>query len=160
TTRRRCGAQPFSPLSATRTGPGLSTRHPVARERLGRFEAGNVEARAISSSTLGGLVPSTIPPWVAEAVAYGVRSGAPLATALERLDLPPVGMNAAWAKVTTGATVTNQTAENTAMTASADVVVASATDPLKTISAYADFSAQAQELSGGWFDRVIGEELG
>jgi hypothetical protein len=62
--------------------------------------------------------------------------------------------------VTTGATVTNQTAENTALTASADVVAASATDALKTIGAYADFSAQTQERSGGWMDRVIGEELG
>src|SRR5206468_3903549 len=100
------------------------------------------------------------PPYVAEAVAYGVRSTAPLALALERLDLPPVGMNVAWAKVTTGASVTNQTAENTALTASADVVAASATDALKTIGAFVDFSSQAQELSGGWFDRVIGEELG
>jgi hypothetical protein len=69
-------------------------------------------------------------------------------------------MNAPWAKTTTAATVTNQTAENAALTASADVAVSSATDPLKTIGAYADFSAQSQELSGGWFDMVIGEELG
>jgi hypothetical protein len=83
-----------------------------------------------------------------------------LATALLRLDLPPVGMNAAWAKVTTAATVTNQTSENTAVTASADVVIASATDPLGTIAASLDFSAQSLERSGGWFDRVAGEELG
>lgn len=101
-----------------------------------------------------------IEPWVAEAVAYGVRSTAPLATALLRLDLPPIGMNAAWAKVTTPATVTNQTAENTAVTASADLVVASATDALGTIAASLEFSAQSQERSGGWFDRVAGEELG
>ena len=89
-----------------------------------------------------------IEPWVAEAVAYGVRSTAPLATALLRLDLPPIGMNAAWAKVTTPATVTNQTAENTAVTASADLVVASATDALGTIAASLEFSAQSQERSG------------
>jgi hypothetical protein len=139
-----------------------------AEDRLQRFRASveehhdrhGAETRAITSSTLGGLIPATIPPYVQEAVAYGVRSTAPLATALLRLDLPPVGMSAAWAKVTTGATVTNQTAENTALTASSDEVVASATDALGTIGSYVDFSAQSQEMSGGWFEQVIGEELG
>jgi hypothetical protein len=134
---------------------------PAASERLNRDRAaGDREQRAVGSSTLGGLIPAVISPWVAEAVAYGVRSTAPLATALLRLELPPVGMSAAWAKVTTPATVTNQTAENTAMTASGDVVVGSATDPLGTIGAFLDFSVQSQERSGGWFDRVAGEELG
>jgi HK97 family phage major capsid protein len=118
------------------------------------------ETYAVGSSTLGGLIPATIEPWVAEAVAYGVRSTAPLAAALLRLDLPPVGMSAAWAKVTTAATVTNQTAENTAVTASTDAVIGSATDPLGTIAASLDFSAQSLERSGGWFDRVAGEEMG
>jgi Phage capsid family len=146
--------------SARNAGKGMTP--PDVRERLDRFQSAQqkIEKFAVGTSTLGGLVPATIEPWVAEAVAYGVRSTAPLAAALLRLDLPPVGMNAAWAKVTTPATVTNQTAENTAMTASADDVVASATDPLGTIGAFLDFSAQSQERSGGWFDRVAGEELG
>ncbi len=139
-----------------------------AQDRLKRFEydrrdnasAHRVELRAITTGTLGGLVPAVLPPYVAEAVAYGVRSGAPLAAALERLDLPPVGMNVPWAKVTTGAVVTNQTAENAALTASPDEVVASATDPIQTIGAYADFSAQSRDLSGGWLDIVLGYELG
>jgi hypothetical protein len=134
---------------------------PLAEGRLNRARAAaEVETRAITSATLGGILPATIEPWVADAVAYGVRSTAPLAAALLRLDLPPVGMNAAWAKVTTPATVTNQTAENAALTASADAVVGSATDPLGTIGASLDFSSAATERSGGWFDRVIGEELG
>jgi hypothetical protein len=132
---------------------------PDANERLQRHQAA-VETRAITSTTLGGLIPATIPPYVAEAIAYGVRSTAPLAAALLRLDLPPTGTSVAWAKVTTGATVTNQTAENTAVTASADEVIASATDALGTIAASLDFSAQSLERSGGWFDRVAGEDLG
>jgi HK97 family phage major capsid protein len=128
------------------------------RQRLQHHAAS--EQRAVTSTTLGGLIPSTIPPWVAEAVAYGLRSTAPLASALERLDLPPVGMNAPWAKVTTAATVNVQTAENSALPASADLAVPSATDGLKTIGGYLDFSAQSQELSGGWFDKIAGEELG
>jgi len=138
-----------------------TTSDPFARERLGRFEhAGGTERFAIATSTLGGLVPATIPPWVQEAVAYGVHATAPLSMALEWLDLPPVGQNAAWARVTTGASVLNQSAQNVALTASADVVAASETDALQTIGAFADFSAQSQERSGGWFDRLIGEELG
>ena len=139
-----------------------SKTDPFARDRLGRSEhaADRTEKFAIATGTLGGLVPATIVPWVAEAVAYGVRASAPLSLALERLPLPPLGMNAAWAKVTTAATVTNQSAENSALTASSDPVVASATDALQTVGSFVDFSAQSQERSGGWFDRVIGEELG
>jgi Phage capsid family len=134
---------------------------PLAKERLNRARAAaEVETRAITSATLGGLIPAVIEPWTAAAIAYGVRSTAPLSAALLRLDLPPVGMSAAWVKTTTAATVTNQTAENAALTASADVVLASATDPLGTIGASLDFSSAAQERSGGWFDKVIGEELG
>jgi hypothetical protein len=132
---------------------------PDAQERLDRSMT-SAEKRAVGSSTLGGLIPSTIEPYVAEAIAYGVRTTAVLATALLRLDLPPVGMNVAWAKVTTPATVTNQSSENAAVTASADAVVASATDPLGTIAASLEFSAQSQERSGGWFDRIAGEEMG
>lgn len=138
----------------------------AAKDRLDRFEMTrqsgslDVETRAISTTTLGGIVPGQLPPWVAEAVAYGVRSTAPLALALERLDLPPEGMSAYWAKATTATTVGGQTSQNTAITQSADTVVASATDPLQTVGAFVDFSAQTQERSGGWFDRIIGEELG
>lgn len=131
---------------------------PDAVDRLNRERAAS-EKRAVPSTTFP-WAAAAVPPFVNEAVSYGVRASAPLAAALERLDLPPSGTVVSWAKVTTGATVTNQTAENTAMTASADPVVASATDALGTLGAYVDFSAQAQELSGGWFDRVIGEELG
>jgi hypothetical protein len=129
-----------------------------AADRLAR--GASSERFAIGTGTLGGLVPATIPPWVAQAVAYGIHQTAPLSMALERLPLPPVGMNAAWAKLTTGASVTSQSSQNTAATASADIVAASTTDALQTIAAFADFSAQSQERSGGWFDRIIGEELG
>lgn len=138
------------------------TFNPAARDRLAQFRRAPVDVTrfAISTSTLGGLIPTTIPPYVAEAVAYGLRSSAPLAAALEILPLPPVGMNVAWAKVTTAATVGVQSAESATIPASADEVVASATDPICTVAASIDFSAQSQDLSGGWWDRVIGYELG
>jgi hypothetical protein len=168
----------YKPLTVTERSPyGATSEHswvldmaaqkldlntdPLARERLNRARAaGDREERAISTSTLGGLLPTSIEPWVSEAVAYGLRSTAPLAAALERLDLPPVGMNAAWAKTTTATTVTNQASQNAALTVSTDPVVGSVTDALQTIGAYVDFSAQTRELSGGWTDMVIGEELG
>ncbi len=132
---------------------------PRAEERLGRARAA-IEKRAVSSTTLGGIIPATIPPYVQECIAYGLRSSAPLALALERLDLPPVGTDVNWAVVSTVATVTNQTAESAALTASADPVVDSTDDPLATIAAYVDFSAQSQQRSGAWFDMVIGQDLG
>jgi hypothetical protein len=143
--------------SANMAGKGVAPGD--AQERISRHRSAS-EQRAVSTTLLGGLLPATIPPYVAEAVAYGVRSTAPLAAAMLRLDLPPVGMSVAWTKVTTGATVTNQTAENTAVTASADVVAASTTDPLGTIAADLPFSAQSLDRSGGWFDRLSGEEMG
>lgn len=131
-----------------------------AQERLDRHRSwAEKQQRAVSTTTLS-FIQGVLPPWVAEAVSHGVRSGAPLASALLRLDLPPTGDAAFWAKVTTGATVTNQTAENAALTASTDAVVDSAEDPLRTVAAYLDYSAQGSERSGGWFDRVMGDELG
>jgi HK97 family phage major capsid protein len=163
--RARSPYGPDSEHSWVQDRASLSLRiaPPDARERLNHHgqavEDGNVQERAITTSTLGGIVPATIPPYVAEAVAYGVRSTAPLASALERLDLPPIGMNVSWAKVTTPLAVGVQTAQNNALTESDDAV-SSTTDALQTIGGYVDFSAQGQELSGGWLDRVLGEELG
>jgi hypothetical protein len=118
--RTRPSYGPDSEHSWVRDSALASMRVPDvnAVDRLARHREAMREERAVGTSLLGGIVPATIPPYVAEAVAYGVRSGAPLASALERLDLPPVGVNVAWAKVTTGATVTNQTAENAALTGS------------------------------------------
>jgi hypothetical protein len=156
---------PRSEHSWVRDSAAATINDVEAKDRLeayGRWRRDQPkEARAISTTTVGGLIPSTIEPWVAEAVAYGLRSTAPLALALERLDLPPVGMNAAWAKVTTATTVpAAQSAQNSALTQSADTAIGSTTDPLQTIGSFVDFSSQSQEMSGGWFDNVIGEELG
>jgi hypothetical protein len=109
---------------------------PLARERLNRFRASfEKEQRAVSTSVLSFVSGIVLPPFVQEAVSFGVRSTAPLALALLRLDLPPTGDSASWAKVTTGATVAagSQSAENAALTASTDPVVGSVEDNLKTL---------------------------
>ncbi len=143
----------------------LATKNvdPAAKDRLDQFNHTahtEVERFAIGTGTLGGFLPTSIPPYIAEAIAWGIRSSAPLAGALEILPLPPIGMNVPWAKVTTAATVGVQTSENTTISASADTVVASATDPIRSISASADFTGVSQDQSGGWFDIVLGQELG
>jgi HK97 family phage major capsid protein len=141
-------------------------RDPIAwaADRLNREQPrhvhGGVEARAVSSTTLGGLIPATLPPELIEQIAFGLRSSAPLATTLLRLDPPEVGTSAQWAKTTTAATVGNQTAENTAVPTSADPVAASATDPLRTIAGELPFSVQTMERGGAQFDRYMGFELG
>jgi hypothetical protein len=93
---------------------------PLANERLNRFRSA-YEKRAVSTSTLAFISGVVLPPRVAEAVAFGIRSVAPLASALLRLDLPPEGDSALWAKVTTAATFPSgsQSAENAALSASA-----------------------------------------
>jgi hypothetical protein len=109
-----------------------------ASERLNRHRAwAEKQTRAVSTSTLSFVSGVVLPPWVAEAVSFGVRSTAPLADALQRIDLPPEGDSASWAKTTTGATVAagSQSAENAAVTASTDPVIGSVEDNLKTLSA-------------------------
>jgi hypothetical protein len=109
-----------------------------ASERLDRHRAwAEKQTRAVSTSTLSFVSGVVLPPWVAEAVSFGVRSTAPLADALQRIDLPPEGDSASWAKTTTGATVAagSQSAENAAVTASTDPVIGSVEDNLKTLSA-------------------------
>ena len=147
--------------AAVRSG---EIKDPRAEERLNRCRAvyGGKQQRAISTSTLTFISSAVIPPYVEEAIAYGLRSTAPFALALERLDLPPSGSNVNWSQISTAATITNQTAENAALTASADVAFGSnVKDPLVTIAGYLDFSAQTRDRSGpGVFDVIIGEELG
>ena len=133
----------------------------LAKERLDRSRSAR-ETRAVSTSVLSFVGSQVLPPWVAESIGYGVRSTAPFAAALLRLDLPPSGDSASWAKVTTGASFTagSQSAENAALTASADPVIASAQDDLKTIGSFIDVSSQSIERSGGWADMTFGRELG
>ncbi len=134
-------------------------RDPEARKRLERARAAH-EERSVATTTLGGLVPTQFPPYIAQATAMAVRSGAPLATALEQLPLPPVGMNVNWTKVTTGSTITNQTAEDATITQSADLVAPAAVDPLGTIASFVDFTYQSEDRSGGWFDLQLAADLG
>ena len=163
---RVSGIDPYgerSPHSWVRDSMAVATvgSDAQAQERLNRFRSA-YEKRAVSTSTLAFVSGIVLPPWVAEAVSFGVRSTAPLAAALLRLNLPPTGDSVSWAKVTTGATVAagSQSAENAAVTASTDPVVGSVEDNLKTLGAFIDVSAQSMERSGGWADRVMGEELG
>ena len=136
---------------------------PLSRERLAHHreaaDKGPTVERFSIASSLFPWAAAAVPPYVEEALALGVRSGAPLAAALERLDLPPKGTKVSWATVTTPVTVGVQTAENTAGSESDDAV-SSRQDALATIMGYIDFSAQVQELSGGWWDRVAAFELG
>jgi hypothetical protein len=93
--RRRIALRDVNPYGAAsphswvldRAAVTLPTGNAAAKERLNRFEASR-EARAITTTALGGLVPSTIPPWVAEAVAYGYaaahRSLSPLSASTSR----------------------------------------------------------------------------
>jgi hypothetical protein len=134
----------------------------AAMGRLRHFHntADQREQFAVSSSTLGGIVPGQLPPFVRDAVAMGLRASAPLVAALEVLPLPETSMNVSWGQVSTPATVGVQSAQNATVPDSPDVVVGLKQDAIVTFTATAEFSAQSQERSGGWLDYVIGYELG
>ena len=134
---------------------------PLASERLARFRSA-YETRAVSTATLSFISGVVLPPWIEQAVSSGIRSVAPLASALLRLDLPPSGDSASWAVVSTPADMAagSQSAENATIDESTDPVVDSEEDDLKTLAGNILVSAQSIEWSGGWSDRVLGEELG
>src|SRR5262249_9202786 len=107
----------------------------------------------------GGLVPAILPPELQAQIAEGLRSGAPLAAALETLPLPATGMHANWSVVGSPFAVGPQSAENATIPPGAGGTAASTHDLPSTLSVSSTWSRQASELSGGWFDRLLADEL-
>lgn len=160
TVRERSPYGADSPHSFFHDEISAQLRHDAtSSERLERHRAAPAEKRAIVSGTLGGVVHNT-PLWISEAIAAAARSQAPLAEALEQIPLPAEGVTVPWSQFGTGSTVTNQTGENVALTASADPAVAIVTDPVATVASYIDYSFQADDRSGGFFDAQIAGDLG
>jgi HK97 family phage major capsid protein len=118
------------------------------------------EQRAASrtdTSSMGELVP---PAWLLELTAGYLRPGRVTADLLTGLALPAGTDSINVPKITTGATVAAQTADNAA-TSTTDPVTGSVAAPVRTITGYVDAAIQLIEQSplAGGLDRLIFQDL-
>jgi HK97 family phage major capsid protein len=133
---------------------------PDAQERLDKDRRWQ-EQRAVTTTTLGGLVPGSggLPLWAAEAFEAAVRASAPLYTSLMKIPLPPEGVTIQFVHATAGTSAAAQGTENTALTET-DSAVSFVNEPFSTVGAYQDYSFHASDRSTGEVDLQLARDLG
>jgi HK97 family phage major capsid protein len=132
---------------------------PAAQQRLLAHEqeardAGQYSERAMSTPTFAGIIP---PQYLIDQYALVARAGRPTANVVQHLDLPPSGMSLIVPKGTTGASIGQQTAENTALTTQ-DQAWSNVTVPVVTAGGYNDISRQSLERAEG-IDEIVFNDL-
>jgi len=143
---------------AARVGGEPQAGNRLHVDRLLREKAATgKEERAVTTSTVGGIMP-TLPLWVDQALMAAVRSTAPLFDALEKLPLPEQGTTVQFSKWTTGSSVGTQATESTAVT-SVDPAIAFDNEPLSTFAGAVVFSFQIADR-GVNADQQIAQDLG
>jgi HK97 family phage major capsid protein len=133
---------------------------PNAQERVGRHHAhelerlGDVEQFAITSGTLGGIIP---PAYLIELYAKASRNGRVYADQANNGRLPDVGMSIVLPRLTTGLAAGVQATESTALTTQ-DPVEADLSVPVRTLGGYSPVSRQAIERAA-YSDQILFEDL-
>lgn len=128
-----------------------------ARQRLERHgqevmvEREAQQTRAVSTGGFAGLV---IPQYLVELAARVIRSGRPVANAMTHLPLPSQGMSVIVPRGTTGAAVSSQATENTALQ-NTDEVWANLNVPVVTIGGQQDVSRQSLERGAPGIDEIV-----
>lgn len=130
-----------------------------AAERLARHmseervERGNKirQTRAVGTGAFAGLV---IPQYLTDMYAPMARTNRPFADACRRRPLPAQGMTVEIARVTTGTSVDNQTAENTAV-AEQDMDDTTLSIPVRTAAGQQTASRQSVERGAGVEDVIL-----
>ena len=110
-----------------------------------RVERGNLVARAAGTAAFSGLV---VPQYLVDMYAPKARAGRPFADACRSHDLPEKGMTVNIAAVTTGTTVDDQAAENTAVSET-DIDDTNISVPVRTASGQQTLSRQSIERGVG-----------
>jgi Phage capsid family len=116
---------------------------------------GELQARAVSTGSFGGLV---IPQYLINLAARVIRKGRPFANAITRLPLPEQGMSLIIPRGTTGADVSSQATENSALT-NTDEVWNNLTVPIATVGGQQDVSRQTLERGTPGIDQIIYMDL-
>jgi HK97 family phage major capsid protein len=122
-------------------------------EALARLQRNNAEARALNSSTTTG--GDFLPPiWAGSYFAEVKRARRVISSLMRPLPLPPSGETITVPRMTAGATVAVQTADNQTLS-NTDAVTASLTVPVCTVAGYADCSRQVIERSEPGLDQLL-----
>lgn len=131
---------------------------PGAAERISKHHNHEIEKRgeqfAITSSTLGGIIP---PAYLIDLYAKASRNGRVFADQCNGATLPDVGMSVVLPRLTTGTAAGIQATENSALTTQ-DVVEADLSVPVRTIGGYNPVSRQAIERAA-YSDTILFEDL-
>ncbi|RBY82669.1 phage major capsid protein [Blastococcus sp. TF02A-26] len=127
-----------------------------ARARLERHgqevvvEGEGMSERAASTGSFAGLVA---PQYLVDLAAPVLRSGRPVANAVQGLPLPEQGMVLTIPRGTTGASAASQTAENAAVS-NTDQVYTDLQVPVRTIAGQQDISRQSLERGSPGLDEL------
>lgn len=126
-----------------------------AQARIEKHQKFEAEKRAITSSTLGGVLP---PAYLTDLYAKAARNGRVYADqANGSVPLPDVGMSVVIPRITVGLSAGVQATESTAVTTS-DPTEVDLSVPVRTIAGYSPVSRQTLERSG-YADQLLFEDL-
>ena len=127
---------------------------PTSRERIGKHQSRELEKFAITTGTLGGIIP---PAYLIDLYAKASRNGRVFADQCNGQPLPDVGMSIILPRLTVGLSAGSQVTESTALTTS-DPTEVDLTVPVRTIGGYSPVSRQAIERAA-YSDTILFEDL-
>jgi HK97 family phage major capsid protein len=125
-----------------------------ARERIDRHQKYEAEQRAVTTGTLGGIIP---PAYLIDLYAKAGRNGRVFADQVNKQTLPDVGMSVIVPRLTQGTATGSQATENTTVTTQ-DPTETDLSVGVKTIAGYSPVSRQTLER-GGYSDEILFEDL-
>lgn len=131
-----------------------SGEDPAASERIHKHQAHEIEKRAVTTSTLGGIIP---PAYLIDLYAKASRNGRVYADQANNGTLPDVGMSVVVPRLTVGLTAGVQATQNTALTTS-DPTEVDLSVPVVTIGGYSPVSRQSIERAA-YSDTILFEDL-
>ncbi|HXH90785.1 MAG TPA: phage major capsid protein [Thermoanaerobaculia bacterium] len=127
---------------------------PAAQDRINRHQQHEIEKRAVTSSTLGGIIPAQ---YLVDLYAKASRNGRVFADQVNGQTLPDVGMSLVVPRLTQGLSAAAQTTQNTAVVTQ-DPTETDLTVNVNTIAGYSPVSRQAIERAA-YSDRILFEDL-
>ena len=125
-----------------------------AKTRIDQHQQHEVEKYAITTSTLGGIIP---PAYLLDLYAKASRGGRVFADQVNGVQLPDVGMSVIVPRLTVGLSAGSQATESTALTTS-DPTEVDLSVPVRTIGGYSPVSRQSIERAA-YSDQILFEDL-
>ena len=125
-----------------------------AQERINKHQQREMEKFAITSATLGGIIP---PAYLVDLYAKASRNGRVFADQVNNSPLPDVGMSIIVPRLTQGLAAAAQTTQNTTVVTQ-DITETDLTVNVNTISGYSPVSRQGLERAA-YSDQILFEDL-